>query len=96
MGENGAGKSTLIKVLAGVHSPDSGTIWVNGSEIRIRDVAHATHLGIRVIHQELSLCPNLSVADNIYLGREHGRLGCMDRRQMRRDAQDLVRRLGLD
>ena len=70
LGENGAGKSTLINVLGGVVRPDSGTVEVDGRRVEIRDVADADRLGIRVIHQELSLAPNLSVAENLFLGRE--------------------------
>jgi ribose transport system ATP-binding protein len=70
LGENGAGKSTLIKVLGGIHAPDSGTIRIEGEQARIHSVADANRHGVRIIHQELSLVPNLSIAENIYLGRE--------------------------
>ena len=70
LGENGAGKSTLIKVLGGIHIPDSGTIQIAGKPAHIRGVSDANNYGIRIIHQELSLVPNLSIAENIYLGRE--------------------------
>jgi ABC-type sugar transport system ATPase subunit len=70
LGENGAGNSTLINVLRGLVRPDSGTVEVNGLRVEIRNVAEADRLGIRVIHQELSLAPNLSVAENLFLGRE--------------------------
>jgi len=70
LGENGAGKSTLIKTLAGVHSPDEDIIRIDGEIASIKDVSDADHYGIRVIHQELSLAPNLSIAENIFLGRE--------------------------
>lgn len=95
LGENGAGKSTLIKVLGGIHTPDAGTIHLEGQPVRVRNVADADRLGIRVIHQELSLAPNLSVAENIYLGREPSRLGWLARRRMRDEAEALVRGLGL-
>ena len=87
LGENGAGKSTLIKVLGGLVRPDSGTVEVDGSAVEIRDVADADRLGIRVIHQELSLAPNLSVAENLFLGREPLRFGLLDRRRMFADAE---------
>ncbi|WP_199181850.1 sugar ABC transporter ATP-binding protein [Cryobacterium sp. N21] len=69
-GENGAGKSTLMKILAGVESPTSGHLELHGSEITLETPNHAVDLGISIIHQELNLCPNLSVRDNIFIGRE--------------------------
>jgi ribose transport system ATP-binding protein len=96
LGENGAGKSTLIKVLGGIHIPDAGTIHVDGQPARIRRVADADRHGIRLIHQELSLSPNLSIADNIYMGREPHRLGLLLRRRMHADARALIASLGLD
>ncbi|MBE3071135.1 MAG: sugar ABC transporter ATP-binding protein, partial [Planctomycetes bacterium] len=95
LGENGAGKSTLIKVLGGIHVPDAGSIALDGRPAAIRSVADANRRGIRLIHQELSLAPNLSIAENIYLGREPRRLGLLDRRRMERQAEVLVRDLGL-
>lgn len=95
LGENGAGKSTLIKILAGVHTPDAGTIEVNGRREIIRDVSDADRLGIRVIHQELSLAGNLSVAENIYLGREPHTFGWLHRGQIYSEARTLIDRLGL-
>ncbi len=73
MGENGAGKSTLIKILAGVVEPDAGTIEIEGAPVRIGSPAEALRLGLRFIHQELSVVPHLSVAENIFLGREYPR-----------------------
>jgi len=96
LGENGAGKSTLIKVLGGIHVPDAGAIEIDGLPARIRSVADADRLGIRIIHQELSLAPNLTVAENIYLGREPQRLGWLRRGKMQSDARALVAGLGLD
>ncbi len=96
VGENGAGKSTLIKVLGGIHTADHGTIWIDGEKAQIRNVADADRCGVRIIHQELSLAPNLSIAENIYLGREPSRLGWLNRRKIYRDAGDLVETLGLD
>ena len=87
LGENGAGKSTLINVLGGVVRPDSGTVEVDGHRVEIRDVADADRLGIRVIHQELSLAPNLSVAENLFLGREPLRFGLLDRGRMFAEAE---------
>ncbi len=95
LGENGAGKSTLIKILAGIHQPDEGIINFDGKRVGIRDVATADQLGIRVIHQELSLAPNLSVAENIFLGREPQRFRLLDRARMFREAERLRDELGL-
>ena len=95
LGENGAGKSTLIKILGGIHRPDTGEIFVEGRAVEIRRVADADKLGIRLIHQELSLAPNLSVAENIFLGREPARFGFLDRPQLFANAQALMAELGL-
>src|SRR4051812_36626172 len=70
VGENGAGKSTLMKILAGVQMPDSGEILFEGVKVQIESVRAAQRLGIALIHQELNLADNLSVAANIFLGRE--------------------------
>ena len=95
LGENGAGKSTLIKILGGIHRPDAGEILVDGQVVEIREVTDADRLGIRLIHQELSLAPNLSVAENIFLGREPGRFGFLNRRALFASAQALIAELGL-
>ena len=87
VGENGAGKSTLIRILGGIHRPDTGELRVNGERVEIRDVADADQLGIRLIHQELSLAPNLTVAENIFLGREPTRFGFLNRRRLFADAE---------
>ncbi|HUT30701.1 MAG TPA: sugar ABC transporter ATP-binding protein [Sedimentisphaerales bacterium] len=95
LGENGAGKSTLIKVLGGIHIPDSGTIRIAGEPADIRGVADANNYGIRIIHQELCLVPNLSIAENIYLGKEPAGPAGLHRRKMAADAQALITDLGL-
>ncbi|MBX3732985.1 MAG: sugar ABC transporter ATP-binding protein [Verrucomicrobiae bacterium] len=95
LGENGAGKSTLIKILGGIHQPDSGAIAFEGRPVKLRDVTDADRLGIRLIHQELSLAPNLTVAENLHLGREPRRFGLLDRGRMSADASALLRQLGL-
>ena len=77
-GENGAGKSTLMKILAGIEQPSSGHIQVFGEEVTINSPAEAQSLGITIIHQELSLCANLSVRDNIFMGRENLKRGFMN------------------
>ncbi len=96
LGENGAGKSTLIKVLGGIHVPEAGRIWFEGQPAAIRSVADANRYGIRIIHQELSLAPNLTVAENIYLGREPHRAGWLLRGKMHDQARRLVLSLGLE
>src|SRR5512135_1795750 len=70
VGENGAGKSTLMKVLAGVYAKDAGHIFFEGKEVEIPNPRAAQHLGISMIHQELNLMPHLTVAQNIFIGRE--------------------------
>ena len=69
MGENGAGKSTLIKVLTGVYTKDEGDIRLEGKDVVIRSPEDAQHAGISTVYQEITLCPNLSVAENMYIGR---------------------------
>jgi ABC-type sugar transport system ATPase subunit len=96
LGENGAGKSTLIKVLGGIHIPEIGQILIDGKPAVIRGVGDADECGVRIIHQELSLAPNLSVAENIYLGRESATFGILDRKTMFRQAGELVEQLGLN
>ena len=96
LGENGAGKSTLIKMLAGVHQPDSGRIFLDGVETRIEDTHHSHRLGIATIHQEFNLIPHLSIAENILLGRQPHRFGFVSARATRRLAAPLLERVGLD
>ena len=96
IGENGAGKSTLMKILAGVQTPDSGTIKFDGNLVHIDSVHVAMDLGIALIHQELNLCDNLSVAANIFLGREPRRSGMIDKRQIARESTEVLKRVGLD
>src|SRR5918992_5073989 len=69
-GENGAGKSTLMKILGGVHHPDSGEVRIDGEPVTIRGVSDDTRYGVSFIHQELNVLDNLDVAANVYLGRE--------------------------
>src|SRR5690606_24852679 len=69
IGQNGAGKSTLMKILSGVYMPDSGEILLGGEPIQIHNPHHAQELGISIIYQELNLMPNLSVMENIFVGR---------------------------
>ncbi len=94
IGENGAGKSTLMKILAGVQQPTSGHLYVEGQEIHLRTTRIAEKLGIGIIYQELNLCPDLSVAENIFLGREIAPNGLIDIKEQRRQTQELIEKLG--
>jgi monosaccharide-transporting ATPase len=93
MGQNGAGKSTLIKVLTGVYQPDAGTILLEGRPVQPRSTQDAQRLGISTVYQEVNLCPNLSVAENIFIGRYPRRFGMVDWRAMRAQAAELLARL---
>ena len=98
LGENGAGKSTLIKVLGGIYHPEEGQIWIDGKEVAITGVNSARDNGISIIHQELVLVPHMTVAENIFLGREpKGKFG-VDFAQMRTRAQEMLDQfdLGID
>lgn len=96
MGENGAGKSTLMKILAGVHTDYDGAVQVGGAVVSFGGVRDAEEAGVAIIHQELNLVPELSVADNIFLGREPLIAGVLiDRRRMLRVAARLLERLGV-
>jgi ribose transport system ATP-binding protein len=95
MGENGAGKSTLMKILAGVYQPDGGDIRVAGESVRITNPATARAHGINLIYQELSVAPNLTVAENIFMGAEpRNRFGLVDLKQMNRRAAEVLQTLG--
>jgi ribose transport system ATP-binding protein len=93
-GENGAGKSTLMKILGGVYQPEAGEIRIDGVAVRFHHPIEARRLGISIIHQELSLLPDRSVAENIFLGMEPGRWGMLDRAAMLAGAERRLRRLG--
>ncbi|MFG1944962.1 sugar ABC transporter ATP-binding protein [Nonomuraea sp. NPDC048826] len=94
LGQNGAGKSTLIKVLAGVHQPDEGTIEFDGQQVRPSGPNHAIRLGFATIYQELDLVDGLSVTDNIFLGHEHATFGFVNRAEGNRAARQVLARLG--
>ena len=99
MGENGAGKSTLIKCLTGVNKFESGEIYVDGIEGPIvnKDTMDAQSKGISTVYQEINLCPNLSVAENLFIGREPmTKLGFVDRKKMNAMADALMKKLNLD
>src|SRR5450830_1044065 len=96
MGQNGAGKSTLIKVLTGVYTPDSGQILLRGKPIAPASTSDAQALGISTVYQEVNLCPNLSVAENIFIGRYPRRFGVIDWRAMQQQARALLLQLQID
>ena len=96
MGQNGAGKSTLIKVLTGVYPADAGSITLAGRAIRPRSPLEAQRLGISTVYQEVNLCPNLSVAENIFAGRYPRRFGAVAWKAMEAQARELLARLNLD
>ncbi|MGN6724834.1 MAG: sugar ABC transporter ATP-binding protein [Tepidisphaeraceae bacterium] len=95
MGENGAGKSTLGKTLAGIHVPDEGRILLNGQPQAFRSPADALAAGIGMVHQELAFCPDLSVAENLCMGRYPRRFGLLNRRRMNEQAEVLLARIGV-
>lgn len=95
-GENGAGKSTLMNLLAGVHQPTSGTIHLDGHPVVLAGPRAAHRAGVSTVYQELTLLPNLTAAENLYLGREPRRFGLVDRSAMRREARSVFARLGVD
>ena len=97
LGENGAGKSTLIKIISGVYSRDEGSIKLNGQEVNFKNTRESLAAGISVIHQELSVIPDLTVAENIFLGREPkiGKSGFVDRKKMNKDTSQLLENIGI-
>ncbi|MCP4398503.1 MAG: sugar ABC transporter ATP-binding protein [bacterium] len=95
MGENGAGKSTLIKALTGVYKRDGGTVAFEGKEIDCTSPLHAQELGISTVYQEVNMAPNLSVAENIFLGREPMKRGRIAWKQMKHEARQVLTRFNL-
>ena len=95
MGENGAGKSTLIKVLTGVYGKDEGEIYIKGSDaaVSIRSPQEAQKVGISTVYQEITLCPNLSVAENMFIGRTKGSLQSW--RRMNADTEKILRSMDI-
>jgi galactofuranose transport system ATP-binding protein len=96
IGENGAGKSTLIKILTGVEQPNIGTITVNQQTISIKSPQHAQALGISTVYQEVNLCPNLTIAENILIGREPMKWGSIDWKAMNARARVILQGLDID
>lgn len=97
MGENGAGKSTLIKCLTGVYQMDAGEVMLNGEEVRPQSVTEAMKLGISSVYQEVNLCPNLTVAENIFIGRQPMRAGVfVDLPKMNKLSQKALEKFNLD
>ena len=95
VGENGAGKSTLMKILSGVYKPDEGHIFLERKEINVRDPKHAQDLGISIVFQELNLCPHLSIADNVFIGRQYHRWGLVDDKRIVEDTQKLLKEIDM-
>lgn len=101
VGDNGAGKSTLAKIICGALAPDQGELTFWGESVVVQSISHAYELGVSVVYQDLSLALDLSVADNLFLGREHSiggwrrYFGVLDRDRMRKDARSALARLGI-
>jgi D-xylose transport system ATP-binding protein len=95
VGDNGAGKSTLVKVIAGIHPPNDGEIQWDGDRVTISVPQDATDLGIATVYQDLALCDNLDVVENLFLGREEARGGLLDEVSMEQQANDLLAQLSV-
>ncbi len=96
LGENGAGKSTLMKIIGGIYEKDSGKMLLEGKEVHFTNTRQASENGIEVIHQELNMCRHLTVAENIFLGRELTRFGFIDERSQNSAAKEIIERFGMD
>jgi D-xylose transport system ATP-binding protein len=95
IGDNGAGKSTLVKCIAGIYSTDSGTTHFDGAEVTISEPKDATALGIKVVYQDLALCDNLDIVQNMFLGRELTKRGTLDEWAMEQAARDTLASLSV-
>ena len=101
VGDNGAGKSTFIKILSGVHKADSGKIYFNGNLVKINDAKDSMKLGIETIYQDSALAPTLSIARNLFVGREPltfklGSFGLLDRQKMAKESLEAIKKVELD
>lgn len=96
MGENGAGKSTLIKVLSGVYRPTAGDIYINGQKVALTSASDALKAGVGTIYQEFNLVPSLSIAENIFLGKELKKGGRLDRQRMIERSNELMKQMGFE
>ena len=96
VGENGAGKSSLMKILSGIYKKDSGKILLDDKEIEITSPLHAQQLGITIIHQEMNLMPDLTVAQNIFIGREPSKLGILSEGELNRSTTEFLNRIGVN
>ena len=95
IGENGAGKSTLIKILSGIHTADSGTIYFDNAEVALKTPRDAQDLGIATVHQELNLVPSLTVSENVYMGRLPFKSGIVDYKKLHADTEQVFKKLGV-
>jgi len=96
IGDNGAGKSTLVKCLVGVHVPDGGEVLLDGAPVHFTNPNQARAAGIETVFQDLALVEDLTVAQNLFLGREETKMGLLERRRMRREALDMVSKLAIN
>src|SRR5918995_3000652 len=95
-GENGAGKSTLMKILSQVERPTEGELQISGEKVAFHGPGYAQSLGVAMVYQEFALAPHLSVAENLFLGREPARVGFVNRRKEKEKARELLGRVGLE
>ena len=94
-GDNGAGKSVLIKCISGIHAPDAGQMWWNGKPVQVHSPGDAAALGIETVYQDLALCDNLDIVQNMFLGRERVRRGQLDQESMENAARDTLASLAV-
>jgi ABC-type sugar transport system ATPase subunit len=94
-GDNGAGKSVLIKTIAGIHAPEGGQMWWEGHEVHIRTPRDAAALGIETVYQDLALCDNLDIVQNMFLGRERHRMAVLDEESMEGSARETLASLAV-